>query len=913
MVARQRILTVIAVAAGAIVASRIFTGAEITPFTTFVFDLFFISLGLALFRKIPAAAKTGHEVNRLLFGIILFLVSVVIKVYIYNSIIPGLETISQNLWIYFARLAPALAHSWSIISLVRLGGENWNKRRRRVVIVLVLMVFLALYRIPEFMAVLIGLLIAIWVIPTEWITSLKGKSRKWATVLVIALPVVFFIYTGNGILLSSLWLSQSTELTDAGSQPALITGTTLITIISYVILIYWIFLTLRIIMVLLQGGFGTTVTIRVKLVFTYFFSTIIPGLLLVALLSVSVFIGTGTMRARLVAQLIEKDLKKLEMLLSQDIISLRTENADIAIGIYEREIPEDDYGEERLEAENRFWFDPALTGANWEELGSLLSPSRELREEPVETWHLKRSLYKPNYAPRVLTSFLGWSEKSSTRHGILPMGEGKSALAAAVSKGSSGDVLVALKPITPDLLKEYKEIVGVDILIQPISGLKISDDARRLNLRADQYYEISDNKVGNIEIENESILDMFRMDIVQTITEIEEPTLWNSSLYHGVHELRNKIPDTDESWVNGVIVVRTSILTLISSLFTTHGLNLIVIYILTALALLLLLAVVFSSVLGLSITRTITTAVAILRRGTDRLRKGDLDTRIQVNNHDELGTLAVSFNRMTADLKRMLADTAKKERLEREIQIARQIQLNLLPGSLPDIEGFDIAARSDPALEVGGDYYDMIILDDNRLVFSLGDVSGKGIAAAMLMSNLQASHQTFVLETNEVITLDELGKRLNRLIYHNSTPDMFITCFIGILDTETGYLKYINAGHDTPVLIQDGKIIELGEGGIMFGALPDTEYCLGEANLKSGDVLAIYTDGLTEAMNADGKEFGKERLIGHISRSKDRPAEDILSGVYEDVIRFAGEERASQDDLTMIILKAESIPGSENS
>lgn len=198
-------------------------------------------------------------------------------------------------------------------------------------------------------------------------------------------------------------------------------------------------------------------------------------------------------------------------------------------------------------------------------------------------------------------------------------------------------------------------------------------------------------------------------------------------------------------------------------------------------------------------------------------------------NRDELGSLADSFNKMTRDLRNMLDEMGQKERLEREVQIARNIQKRLLPDTLPTLDGFDLAGRSEPATEVGGDYFDADLLPGNRLGIAIGDVSGKGVAGAMLMSNLQAG--LYVI-AREDIKLDEMISRLNQMIFMNSTPEMFITFFMGIIDLERNILWYINAGHDHPIVLRNGSAYHLESGGVMLGVFEDASYTIGRFRLR---------------------------------------------------------------------------------
>ncbi|HEX05082.1 MAG TPA: HAMP domain-containing protein, partial [Bacteroidetes bacterium] len=310
--------------------------------------------------------------------------------------------------------------------------------------------------------------------------------------------------------------------------------------------------------------------------------------------------------------------------------------------------------------------------------------------------------------------------------------------------------------------------------------------------------------------------------------------------------------------------------------------------------------VLFSSLLAGGITRTIMRSVRELRQGTERLRKGDLEVQIEPRGNDELGDLAISFNEMTSDLRRMISEVTIKERLEREIEIARRIQIHLLPTVLPERPTLQVGAHSDPAFEVGGDYYDCIDLGEKGLLVVLGDVSGKGVGAAVLMSNLQAS---LSLLATQNLPMNEMVRQLNVQVCKNSTPEMFITFFAGLFDPEREILTYVNAGHDVPFLIRRGKPISLEIGGMLLGIMEDGEYTSAEIDIHAGDLFAAYSDGLTEAMNDSDVEFGRDRLIQTMDEFKHLDPHLLVTKVLQTIRDYAGHERAGRDDLTLITVK----------
>ena len=335
---------------------------------------------------------------------------------------------------------------------------------------------------------------------------------------------------------------------------------------------------------------------------------------------------------------------------------------------------------------------------------------------------------------------------------------------------------------------------------------------------------------------------------------------------------------------------------LFSSGYLINHLYLIAFVILTGIfgAILILVAL-----MGFGLAGSITRSIGRLARGTQRLRDGDLSVRIEVESKDELGELAGSFNLMVADLNRMLVEIKEKERLEGELEAARSIQMKLLPQELPRLAGYDIAAASLSAKQVGGDYYDFLRLDSNWVSFLVGDVSGKGMPAALLMANLQASlHALSELHREP----RQLISRLNRVLHANTAPEMFATFFFGLLDAENGRLRYINAGHNYPILCGDSRVEQLSVGGLPLGIMPQAEFEEGSVELRRGELLALYSDGIVEAMDSEEREFGEERLIQLLRRGCELSADEILQSVIRDVESFAG---TPQDDVTMVVIKRE--------
>ncbi len=349
---------------------------------------------------------------------------------------------------------------------------------------------------------------------------------------------------------------------------------------------------------------------------------------------------------------------------------------------------------------------------------------------------------------------------------------------------------------------------------------------------------------------------------------------------------------------DSIMLVQTSLYSVFGVLFSgEHLVNRVYIAVFAILAGFFGMILMLVALIGFGLAGGITRSIAKIRKGTQQIRNGDLNANIQLKTRDELGELAGSFNLMTADLKEMLEEVKEKERLEGELEAAKAIQMKLLPEKVPCIAGFDIAATSLPAKQVGGDYYDFIELPENKLGFAVGDVSGKGMPAALLMANLQASLRTLA-QSN--LPLEVLVGRLNTALHDNTSPEMFATFFFASLNSDQNRLSYVNAGHNFPILCGNGRLEQLSEGGLLLGVVPECRYASGCVTLEPGEIIVLYSDGITEATNGDDEEYGEERFIRLLQNQCNLSADDILNVVMEEVKSYCG---APQDDMTLLVIK----------
>jgi len=269
-------------------------------------------------------------------------------------------------------------------------------------------------------------------------------------------------------------------------------------------------------------------------------------------------------------------------------------------------------------------------------------------------------------------------------------------------------------------------------------------------------------------------------------------------------------------------------------------------------------------------------------------------------DHLKVLTTLASVAAIRVENARLVEARLERERFERELALASEIQQRFQPTAPPHVSGYELQGISFPCYEIGGDYYDFIERDDGRLVIALGDVSGKGTAAALLMSSLHAAiHAQSASHNSLVATISAV----NRYLADNIPANRFVTLFYAELDPQSGALSFLNAGHNPPLIVHSaGTVEQLASGGLPLGIKPDAEYREGRTQLQKGDVLCIYSDGVTEAVSPTGEEFGATRLYEVVSRNIEASAAGIRDRIESSLTKFA-QGTSAADDITLVIVK----------
>ena len=316
---------------------------------------------------------------------------------------------------------------------------------------------------------------------------------------------------------------------------------------------------------------------------------------------------------------------------------------------------------------------------------------------------------------------------------------------------------------------------------------------------------------------------------------------------------------------------------------------------------------IFMLISGVWLAKKFSSPIKYLSDGVKEISGGNLDKKFDIHTGDEIEHLAKGFNIMTAELKNQMQNlaivTAEKERIAAELNIAHVIQLSMLPHDFPRRADFELYATMEAAKEVGGDFYDFYRLDENHLAITVADVSGKGIPAALFMVISKTTLKNLILTSNEG-NLAGLVSHANNILRQDNTARMFVTAFIGILDTRNGKLTYVNAGHNPPVLYRaaENKFEYLNViRNFVLAGRRGIKYKEQEIMLSPGDCIFLYTDGVTEAFNESEELYGEEKLLAALNKSSNKTADvkALLGEIRNSVAEHVGNAEQS-DDITML-------------
>jgi sigma-B regulation protein RsbU (phosphoserine phosphatase) len=329
--------------------------------------------------------------------------------------------------------------------------------------------------------------------------------------------------------------------------------------------------------------------------------------------------------------------------------------------------------------------------------------------------------------------------------------------------------------------------------------------------------------------------------------------------------------------------------------------------------------------IGTRLTRTVTGAVAQLYNATEHINRGNFSHRISVKSHDQLATLANSFNSMTESIENLIEEQKEKQRLQNELTIAQEVQEQLYPQHISQLASLEVYGFCRPARTVSGDYYDFLTLNSDKLILAVGDVSGKGISAALLMATIHSAVRAYSLEgtpslrepvgagaslllpptsNGSELSSGAMLSQLNHQLYQSTPAEKYATLFLGLYDGLERKLTYSNGGHLPPIILgEDGSVRRLEQGGTVIGLFDNRCYEESTVAMRRGEIFLAFSDGVTEPENDFG-EFGEQRLIDLVWEHRSQPLARISEIVTAAVDDWIGANE-QPDDITLVLARGQ--------
>ena len=477
---------------------------------------------------------------------------------------------------------------------------------------------------------------------------------------------------------------------------------------------------------------------------------------------------------------------------------------------------------------------------------------------------------------------------------VLAKNNGKTSFTDVYSDSFAHGLMISCASPFYDSNKKFAGVVCMDVLISDLynATVDVSDIEGAYAFLIDtKGNAISPDPVIASVFNDENLDDAVRDNMLHKGNDVK---LTSHNIYYAYSPLKT----TD--WEFCICVPQKTVLEPVTAM--SHQIRIAIIVF--AIIMLSIIAVVTGIVYDFALT--LTHPIEKLVEDVEIISQGNFERRARAFENDEIGDLATCVNAMSVSLQKYIADltavTAEKERIGAELNVATKIQADMLPQiypAFPEHEEFDLFATMDPAKEVGGDLYDYLLLDDDHLMIVVGDVSGKGVPAALFMVIAKT-----LLETHSIQRLSpsEIFQRTNNELCKGNETGLFVTCWLGIITLSTGEMRFVNAGHPYPVLYHSGefKFVETKPNFVLGGmeGLPYTEHTI---TLEKGDRLLVYTDGVTEATDANEKLFGDDRLINAMKGTETMTAPETLKSLRKSIDAFVGDAEQF-DDITMLQL-----------
>jgi len=616
--------------------------------------------------------------------------------------------------------------------------------------------------------------------------------------------------------------------------------------------------------------------LRRRLIVTYLFIAFVPIVLIGLLVGLGIFIVGGQFAALLVTQELRERYEALQQVNRAEAHQIRLDNLLKT--------------EEVLNRLQTFYINELeRNAADYPGLEVTLRLGSQVR-----AFHLDGTRIQ---SPLTIPPWLNQEEFA----GFVADG-GKLALRSVVRASIPAGDLVAIlsQPLTPELLDRAGEGIGpVGVMTTQPAPSESLPQSPEPHLRIatpqgayDQAGSINSKKIKLPE-------PVSRLDFTVVGASALDAVSWQAE-------------SPKKFTVPAFVYVSSRVLALQRRLLETQGeYSQIYVVVFKIVAVFFLIIEAIALLIGVRLTRSITQTVDKLYGATERVKKGDFSYRIGVPSSDQLSALGEAFDSMTASVERLLRESEEKLRLQSELEIAREVQTQLFPRSAPEVRGLALYGICKAARTVSGDYYDFLKLGEKKVGLVLGDVSGKGISAALLMAAIQSALRAQFYDglaptlapSTSALSTAEVVSRLNIQLYDSTPREKYATFFFAVYDAATRSLTYTNAGHLPPVLFRRGKVERLKVGGTVVGLFSPMTYEQAEIQIQPGDLLLAFTDGITEPENIYGEEFGEERVLEVVHRALGASPQILAEEIYRSVSDWTGSPEL-QDDMTMLIAKA---------
>lgn len=645
-----------------------------------------------------------------------------------------------------------------------------------------------------------------------------------------------------------------------------------------------------------------------RLIVTYLFIAFVPIILILLLVGMGAFILNGQFAAYLVSRRLQEhvdELKQINRVVAHEAAHIQSNDPQAVFDALK------DFYQSDIQPYAANYPDLEVTLRAGRPGAASLHSQKSDMEVTLQVSNREQGFHLNGEPMRQPISEPRWLSGNEKEWSGFAINRGQITLASVERQNTPAGslTLILSMPVTPDLLNLVGKDIGPVVVIPLVPPPKRARPGRNLphGQRLPPYHPPPEH----VEVYGEEALAGYRVE--SSAVPLPEPKSWLDFRVRGasaINPILWRAPKLTEARDPVLVVSYSRIFPLNGQLLSILGRFSefwVVAFIVVGVVFLSIEIVALA--IGVLLTRSITSTVNRLQVATERVKSGDLSHRIGLPPRDQVSALGAAFDTMTASIQRLMVESREKMRLENELKIAREVQQQLFPQASPDIHGARVFGECRPARGVSGDFYDFLTLGRGQLGLALGDVSGKGIYAALLMAGIQSAVRAQFYDghpraqdsegpASTAIVLD----RLNRQVYDNTPDAKYATFFYAVYEAETRSLCYTNAGHPPPFLFRGDRLTRLDAGGTVLGLFPAALYQQERLRLEPGDLLLAFTDGLVEPENEFGEEFGDDRLAEVVRESRHLPPDRLAETIYREVADWSGGAEPA-DDMTLLYLK----------